>query len=66
MKEEHHLGIPVIGRQRPAMAEYDGLTLAPVLVVDLYAVFGRDCRHGKTFQNAAVFAANLLIWRIAS
>jgi hypothetical protein len=27
------------------MAEYDGLTLAPVLVEDLNAVFGRDSRH---------------------
>src|SRR5713101_3149913 len=41
-QEEQHLRIPVICRQRPPMAEHDGLTLAPVLVEDLNAVFGRD------------------------
>ena len=35
-----------IGRERPAMAEHDGLTAAPVLVENLNAVFGRDGRHG--------------------
>jgi hypothetical protein len=34
LEEEQHLRVPVIGRQRPAMAEHDGLTFAPVLVVD--------------------------------
>jgi hypothetical protein len=29
-QEEHHLGVPVIGRQRPAMAEHDRLTFPPV------------------------------------
>src|SRR6202163_2236013 len=47
-QEEQHLRVPVIGRQRPAMAEYDGLTGAPVLVVDFSAVSGLDCRHGRT------------------
>src|ERR1700720_1844004 len=45
-KKEHHLRVPVIGRQRPAVAEDDGLTFAPVLVEDLNAVFGRDRTHG--------------------
>jgi hypothetical protein len=39
-QEEQHLRVPVIGRQRPAMAENDGLTFAPVLVKNLGAVFG--------------------------
>src|SRR5437660_2613010 len=34
-EEEKHLRIPVIGRQRPTMAEYDGLSLTPVLVIDI-------------------------------
>ncbi len=42
IEEEHHLRVPVVGRQRPAMAEHDGLTRAPVLVVDLDAVLRRD------------------------
>src|SRR6476660_1406868 len=46
LEEEQHLRVPIIGRQRPPMAEHDGLTLAPVLVEDLDAVFGRDGRHG--------------------
>ena len=45
--EEDHLGIPVVGRQRPAMAEHDRLTLAPILVEDLDAVLCRDGGHGK-------------------
>ena len=35
IEEEQHLRVPVVGRQRPAVAEHDGLTLAPVLVEDL-------------------------------
>src|SRR5258705_4667393 len=43
--EEQHLVIPIIGRQRPAVTEHDRLTLAPILVEDLNAVFGRDRAH---------------------
>ncbi len=42
LEEEQHLRVPIIGRQRPAVAEHDGLTFAPVLVEDLNAVFGGD------------------------
>src|SRR6202045_4797965 len=45
LEEEQHLRVPVIGRQRPAMAEHDGLTIAPVLVKDLCAVSGCDRAH---------------------
>src|SRR5437660_12652383 len=45
LEEEQHLRVPIIGRQRPAMAEHDGLTFAPVLVEDLNAVFGGDRVH---------------------
>src|SRR2546429_7561913 len=44
--EEHHLPVPVICRQWPAMAEDDGLSLAPVLVEDLNAVLRLDFAHG--------------------
>src|SRR5712672_583983 len=44
-QEEQHLRVPVIRRQRPPMAEHDRLTLAPILVEELNAVFGRDRRH---------------------
>src|SRR5206468_11692906 len=35
LEEKQHLRIPVIGRQRPTMAEHDGLTFAPVFIVDV-------------------------------
>src|SRR5258708_24631067 len=44
-QEEHHLRVPVIGRQGPAVMEYDGLAAAPILVVDLRAVLGCDRAH---------------------
>jgi len=37
-EEEQHLRVPIIGRQRPAVAKHDGLTFAPVFVEDLNAV----------------------------
>ncbi len=45
LEEEQHLRVPVVGRQRPAVAEHDGLTRAPVLVEDLDAVLGGDRAH---------------------
>src|SRR5882672_7667356 len=45
LEEEQHLRVPVIGRQRPAMTENDGLTFAPVLVKNLRAVLGCDRTH---------------------
>src|SRR5260221_5793078 len=44
-KEEQHLRVPIIGRQRPAVAKHDGLPLSPVLIVNLRAVFGSDSAH---------------------
>src|SRR5438128_1001301 len=35
LEEEQHLRVPIIGRQRPAVAEHDGLTFAPVLIIDV-------------------------------
>ena len=46
IEEEQHLRVPVVGRERPAMAEHDRLTGAPILVIDLDAVLGLDGRHG--------------------
>ena len=50
--EEHELRIPVIRRQRPAMAEDDGLFAAafgsPILVENLGAILGDDEGHGGT------------------
>ena len=45
VEEEQHLGVPVVGRQWPAMAEHDRLTGTPVLVEDLESFGGGDCTH---------------------
>src|SRR5258708_7070533 len=45
IQEEHHLGVPVICTQWPAVAEDNWLSLAPVLVIDLCSVFCCDRRH---------------------
>jgi hypothetical protein len=42
LQKEKHLRVPVVGRHRPAVAEHDGLTGTPVLVVDLDAVDGGE------------------------
>src|SRR6202041_1115396 len=47
LEEEHHLVVPIVGRQWPAVAEHDGLTFAPVLVINLSAVFRRDHCHWR-------------------
>src|ERR1700722_12098761 len=47
LKEKHHLVVPIIGRQRPAVAEYDGLASAPVLVINLSAIFRHDHCHWR-------------------
>jgi hypothetical protein len=46
VSQEEHLVLEGIGTQRPAMAEDDGLTAAPVFVVKLRSVVNRDVRHG--------------------
>ncbi len=34
-EEEQHLRVSVISRQRPAMAEDDGLSFAPIFIIDV-------------------------------
>jgi hypothetical protein len=43
-EEEHHLGVPVVGAERPAVMEHDRLSVlgTPVLVEDLRAVLDGD------------------------
>ena len=48
IEEEQQLRGPIIGRQRPAMAEHDRLARTPVLVEDLRAVLGGERRHAVT------------------
>src|SRR5207244_5983549 len=45
LEEEQHLCIPVIGRQRPTVAEHNGLTVSPVLIEDFRAIRASDRAH---------------------
>jgi hypothetical protein len=45
IEEEEKLCVPIIGRKRPAMTENDGLTFAPVLVINPDPVFRCDHIH---------------------
>ena len=42
VEEEHHLRVPVVRAQRPAVTENNGLTRAPIFEVNLRSVFGCD------------------------
>src|SRR5260370_36543934 len=44
--QEEHLVFESIRGERPAMAEDHGLPFAPILVIDLRAIFGGDKGHG--------------------
>ena len=52
--DEHHLVVPGVGVERPAVAEDDGLSAAPVLVEDARAVRRVQCGT----QRAAVRRAS--------
>src|SRR5262245_15754344 len=44
-EEEEHLGVPIVCRERPSVTKHDGLSLAPVLVVNLRSIFRGDRTH---------------------
>ncbi len=52
LQEEQHLRVPVVGGQRPAVAEHDRLTRSPVLVEDVGAVGGGVDAHGTRFLDS--------------
>jgi hypothetical protein len=43
--QEHHLRLPAVRIERPAVAEYHRLSYAPVLVINLSTVFRYNCAH---------------------
>ena len=47
-------GLPSVRAQGPSVAKNYGLPLAPVLVIDLRAVFCRDRRHGYPLSYVSV------------
>jgi hypothetical protein len=56
VQEEKHLGVPVVSRQGPPVAEDDRLTGAPVFEVDLSSVSGREVGPGLPLWTAALLA----------
>ena len=50
-QEIHQLRIPVVGRERPTVVEYQRSAAAPVFVEDLCAVSGLDEWHGELRTN---------------
>src|SRR4029077_12390807 len=45
LAEEQHLRVPTVRRERPAVTKDDGLTFAPILVVDLCSILRCDRAH---------------------
>src|SRR5678816_1057076 len=56
--EVEHLSVPVIGAQRPAMMEDDGLRVlgSPVLVEDRHAIIRRHRAHVSLLRSSCVRA----------
>src|SRR4030095_1061093 len=59
IQEEHHLGVPVIRAQRPAVAEDNRLSLTPVLVIDLRPIFCRDRTHTSSSYFSLIYTVGL-------
>ena len=45
IQEEHHLGVPIVRAQWPAMREDNGRSTSPVLVEDVDTVLGLQSIH---------------------
>src|SRR5260370_36217686 len=49
--EKKHLRVPIIRRERPAVAEHNRLPAAPVFIIDLYSVLGGDHVSFRFFRR---------------
>src|SRR5947208_263914 len=56
-EEEQHLCVPVIGRERPAVAEDDGLSFTPVFIIDVDVSF-------VFFSDSYVWHCNFSFWLV--
>src|SRR5271170_3852617 len=45
LAEEQHLPVPVVRGERPSVTEHDGLTRAPIFVINLSTIFCRNRWH---------------------
>jgi hypothetical protein len=68
IEEEQHLRVPIVGRERPAMTEDDGLTFAPVLIENINTIFGLDEAHMSlpTKSSALSNASKVFGTKVAS
>src|SRR5262249_55612484 len=65
--EEQHLGVPIVGRERPTVAEHNGIAVAPILVEDLDPVLGLDGGHAEhPFQRLVTARLSALARRAAA
>jgi len=62
-REDHHLRVPIVAAQRPAVVEHDRLPLAPALVEDARAVVDRDRSHRLFSVSVQGCAANRSVAR---
>src|SRR5580698_2794379 len=62
-QEEHHLVVPVVGGERPAVRENDGLAGAPVLVENCDSIFRGDRWHcDSPFASSSVLSMIRRSW----
>ena len=59
LHEEKHLAVPSVGAQRPAVRERYDRAFAPVLVIDLRPVSGRDGAHAYSHEVSRVKVASV-------
>ena len=50
-QEKHHLRVPIVSGEGPAVVEEERLTCALVLEINLSAIFGCDCCHGMVYLS---------------
>src|SRR5271154_6606013 len=53
LPEEQHLPVPIVSAQRPTVREDNGLSRAPVLVINLCSIFGCNSCH-KTLSFVCI------------
>src|ERR1700733_9259946 len=48
LQKEHHLRVPIVGRQRPSVRENDGLPFSPIFVINIYSISRCDRAHNRS------------------
>src|SRR5690242_6328758 len=63
LRQKEHLVLEGVGAQRPAVTEDNRLSLAPVLVIDLRSIFGRDRTHFSS-SSKCLLVSLVDRWRV--